>query len=87
MYEEIVKALTDLRFWDQVCGDARRTVVAHPDKVERLRAAVAEAGLDGMVTVLANPILTPEQAYVIDTPAIEAYERQGAQAMLRRPLF
>lgn len=79
--------LTDLRFWEQIKGDSRRTVVTHPDNVKSVRSAVAEAGVSHLVTVLANAQLPLEHIYMIDTPAMEAYERQEMQAMLRRPLF
>lgn len=80
MFEDIGRAWDDVRFWQQIKGDAKRTVVVHPDHVDYLRAAVRVNGLDDIVTVVGNPVLTIDQGFVIDTPAMDAYERQNAQA-------
>lgn len=79
MYEEIRRAYDNLQFWSQLEGDAKRTLVAHPDKVERVRAVIREAGLDDAMTVIANAHVPPGRVYVIDTPAMEADARQDVQ--------
>lgn len=38
--EDIGRAWDDVRFWQQIEGDAKRTVVVHPDHVDYVRAAV-----------------------------------------------
>lgn len=83
MHDEVRRAVDDLRFWEQIRGDAKRTIVVHPEKVERVQAAAISADVLDLVTVLGNPILDLDQAFVIDIPAMEAYERQGSQTLWR----
>lgn len=87
MFEGISRAWDDVRFWQQIEGDAKRTIVVHPDQADDVRAAVTAVGLDGIVTVLASPITEHGNAYVIDEQAIEAGQRQDLHMAMRRGLW
>lgn len=66
-------ALTEQRFWAQVVGDARRTVVCHPDDEARVRAWVGARGLEELITVQVSPYLPAAgQVIVVDTGAVQA---------------
>lgn len=64
--------LTEVRFWAQVIGDAKRTVLCPPDLESRCKGYVDARGLSGIITVVASPGCPPDQIFVIDTPAIQA---------------
>ena len=63
---------TELRFWAQVIGDSKRTVICPPDLESRCKGYVAARGLDGLITVEANPFCPEDRIFVFDTPAIDA---------------
>lgn len=73
--------LTEIRFWSQVIGDAKRTVICPPDLESRCKGYVAARGLEHRITVLANQFCPPNQLFVIDGNAVEASVRQS---LLRR---
>lgn len=77
--------LTDLRFWEQIYCDARRTIVCTPADAPRFQAAADAAGMTGLITVLSNPIVPEGEAYVIDEQAIDAWCRQSATRVMGRP--
>jgi len=47
--------VTEIRFWDQVMTDARRTVICSPENESRCKGYVAARDLTGIITVVANP--------------------------------
>ena len=77
--------LDDLRFWDRIRGDAKRTIFCPPAVAEQCRQVVENAGLADTLTVLASPIVPEGMVYVLDAPAMEAWERQQALALLKGP--
>lgn len=63
----------DVEFWRMALEETKRTVVCHPDRVERLRAAVAEHGLEHRLEVVGSPIIEAESTvYVLDPNAARA---------------
>lgn len=74
--------LTEVRFWSQVIGDAKRTVLCPPDLESRCKGYVDARGLAGLITVKASRACPPNQILVIDEQAIEADMRE----FLARPI-
>lgn len=64
--------LTEVRFWAQVIGDAKRTVMCPPDLESRCKGYVAARGLEHLITVQANPYCPGGRLFVIDEQAIQA---------------
>jgi len=77
---------TRLAFWKQIQGDARRTVLCEPHRVDEVRALVEERGYDH-ITVRASPVCPEGQFLVIDEVALEASWQQSLQRMRRAPFF
>ena len=57
--------LTELRFWQQVIGDARRTVLCPPEMESRCKGYVDARGLGGVITVKATPVCPDDRIYVM----------------------
>ena len=72
--------LTEIRFWAQVVGDARCTVVCPPDIESRCKGYVDARGLGDLITVRASPYVPADRIFVIDEPAMDA---SLTQQMLR----
>lgn len=64
--------LTEVQFWAQVIGDAKRTVMCPPDLESCCKGYVEARGLGGIITVKASPAVPDNQLYVIDTGALAA---------------
>lgn len=67
-----MSTLDDVRFWEQVIGDARRTLVVNPDLESRAIEQLRARGLGHLVTVKASPYCPPEMAYLVDEQALAA---------------
>lgn len=78
---------TSMAFWAQIEGDAKRTVYCEPHRVDEIRAAVKEGGYGHILTVRASPACPEGQLLVVDEPALEAYQRESLQRMMRSPFF
>ena len=64
--------MTEIRFWEQVIGDSRRTVICPPDLESRCKGYVAARGLEGIITVMASPYCPADRLFVMDEGAIAA---------------
>ena len=64
--------LTELRFWQQVIGDARRTVLCPPEMESRCKCYVDARGLGGLITVVASRACPDDRLYVMDEQALMA---------------
>jgi hypothetical protein len=64
--------LTEVRFWAQVIGDAKRTVMCSPDLESRCKGYVDARGLSGLITVKASRYVPENQIFVIDDGAVAA---------------
>lgn len=71
-------ASDDEKFWQQITGDARRTLLCEPHRLDEFQRAVAQRGLGG-VTVRASPACPEGKALVLDDSAMEASWRQTIQ--------
>ena len=65
-------ALTEVRFWAQVLGDAERTVLCSPENESRCKGYVAARGLDALITVQASPWVPDDRLYIVDENAMRA---------------
>lgn len=73
---------TNLAFWKQIQGDAKRTVLCEPHRADELRVLTEERGYD-QITVLASPACPEGQFIIIDEQALEAANRQMMQRATR----
>lgn len=69
--------LTEVRFWAQVIGDSKRTVICTPDLESRVKGWVDARDMGALIKVIANPACPPNQIFVIDEQAIEANFQQS----------
>ena len=76
------RLLTDLAFDAQVRGDARRTIICHPDDAPGMQAAVDQLLAEDIIKVKSSPIPDRGTAYVIDDAALEASQAEAMQRML-----
>lgn len=72
----------DERFWAQIEGDAKRTVLCEPHHAADLRTLIEERGYNH-ITVLASPACPEGQFLVIDEQALEATSRKMMQQAAR----
>lgn len=70
---------TDEAFWRQIEGDAKRTVLCEPHRLDEIRVAVEQRGFTDVITVRASPFCPEGRLLVIDDSAIEASWRQSVQ--------
>lgn len=75
--------LTEVRFWAQVVGYARRTVLCPSDLESRCKGYVDARGLGGLITVKASPYVPAETIFVIDEQGLEASMRELWQRPIR----
>lgn len=69
---DLSEVQTTIRFWRQIMGDAKRTILVQPGLEEKLRAAVLEADLDDIVTIKTSTFVPDNTAYVMDEQALRA---------------
>lgn len=74
---------TDLAFWQQIRGDAKRTVLCEPERLDEIQAAVEQRGYSGLVTVRASPLCPAGKLLVLDDSAMEAARQQTIQRAAR----
>lgn len=75
--------MTEIRFWSQVVGDAKRTVVCPPDLESRCAGYVRARGLEHLITVKASRYVPENRIFVIDEQAIDAEMAKPARIRLR----
>lgn len=73
----------EARFFAQIIGDAKRTVLCEPHRVEEIRKAVDRMGMGGILTVKSSPVCPEGKLLVIDEQALEASARQAASRPIR----
>lgn len=77
--------LTEVRFWSQVIGDAKRTIVCPPDLESRIKGWIDARGMDWMLKVVVNSACPASQILLIDEQAIAADFAESIQHY--RPRF
>ncbi|MFF0055659.1 hypothetical protein ACFYRI_14840 [Streptomyces microflavus] len=73
----------EARFFAQIIGDARRTILCEPHRVDEIQEAVNRMGMAGILTVKASPVCPEGKLLVIDEQALEASARQAASRPIR----
>lgn len=73
----------DERFWEQIRGDAKRTVLCEPERLNEIQAAVEQRGYSDLVTVRASPLCPAGKLLVLDDSAMEASWQQTVQRAAR----
>lgn len=71
------------RFWQQIEGDAKRTILCEPHRLDAIQAAVKQRGLADLITVRASPYCPAGQLLVLDDSAMEATWQQTIQRAAR----
>jgi hypothetical protein len=71
--------LTEVKFWAQVTGDAKRTVVCPPDLESRVKGWVDARSMGHLIRVNANPACPPDRIFIIDEQAIHASLAESLQ--------
>lgn len=77
--------LTEWKFAAIADAESKRTIICSLERVDEIRAAVAEAGLAHRFTVqgTSSSMVGPSTVLVIDTSAMEGAEREAAQQWLQ----
>lgn len=73
----------DEQFWQQIEGDAKRTVLCEPHRLDDIQAAVDQRGSTDIITVRASPHCPAGRLLVLDDGALEAAWRQTVQRAAR----
>lgn len=73
----------EARFFAQIIGDAKRTVLCEPYRADVIREAVERGGMTGILTVRASQVCPEGKLLVIDEQALEATARQAASKPIR----
>ena len=71
------EAWTEVRFWAQVVGDARRTIICPPDLESRIKGWLSARDLLGFHTVEVNEYMPADRIFVVDQGALDAYMAQA----------
>jgi hypothetical protein len=74
--------LTEVRFWAQVMGDAKRTVICNPDLESRVKGWIDARGMGGLITVQATPVCPIDRTYIVDDAALQAAYNE----VMQRPI-
>ncbi|HEY9370440.1 hypothetical protein [Streptomyces sp.] len=80
---DVEKMLTDVRFYEQVLGDARRTILCPPGLVDTIKAAVDVYDAGGLFQVVASQCCPEGRLLVIDEQGMEAAMRETVQGFAR----
>jgi hypothetical protein len=72
--------LTEIKFWQIVIADARKTVLCPPDLESRLKGYVDARLLGGIIRVVASPYCPEDQVLILPgwPPGFDTRETTGA---------
>ncbi|MFI9618121.1 hypothetical protein ACIG8S_04300 [[Kitasatospora] papulosa] len=73
----------EARFFAQIIGDARRTILCEPHRVDEIQDVVERLGMAGILTVKASQVCPEGKLLVLDEQAMEATFRQAASRLIR----
>lgn len=82
---DIERMLTEIRFYEQVIGDAQRTIYCEPSMLAAVQDAVEVRGVGHIYTVRASQACPEGKLLLVDEQAMEAAFQEAAQQGLRRP--
>lgn len=78
---DVEQMLTDIRFYEQVIGDAKRTIYCEPSVAAAVRDAVEAHGAGRLFTVVASLACPEGKLIVADNAALEASFNEAMQRM------
>lgn len=64
--------LTEVRFWAQVIGDAKRTIMCNPDAESRIKGWIDARGMAGLLTVKPSPYVPENRIFILDEQGMQA---------------
>ncbi|MGH9252638.1 MAG: hypothetical protein ACRD0W_24445 [Acidimicrobiales bacterium] len=67
-----VDMLTEIRFWSQVIGDAKRIILCSPELESRVKSWIDARGMGGVLTVKASRGCPDDRIFIIDQGAMAA---------------
>ncbi|MEU8623292.1 hypothetical protein [Streptomyces sp. NPDC048669] len=73
----------ECRFFTQIIGDAKRTIICEQHRLDEIRKAVDRSDAAGILTVKTSPACPSGQLLVIDEQAAEASFNQVASRPIR----
>lgn len=76
-WDDILKAQVALRFAEVVRQESKRTLLCHPDDVDRVRWHVDQLGAEEQLTVLESSFVPAGQMYVVDQQSLDAGTREA----------
>jgi hypothetical protein len=75
--------VTEIRFWAQVAGDARRTIVCPPDLESRIKGWLSARDMLGFHAVEVNQYMPADRIFVVDQGVLDAYMAQAMNRPIR----
>ena len=81
--EDLQRALDTTRFWKQIEGDAKRTLLCTVEDAPRVQEAVDRYNAGHVFTVLASPACPQGQIIVMDEAALQASANQALQRSMK----
>lgn len=86
-WDDLRTARDDIRFWQQVAEDARRTIICSPELESRVKTRLAALGLSDLHDVRVSRFVPEDHLYVADLNAIEASNNQALARAMREWRF
>ncbi|MFE7727341.1 hypothetical protein ACFU5D_16300 [Streptomyces anthocyanicus] len=82
---DVEQMLIDIRFYEQLAGDAKRVIYCEPHMTDAVQGVVEAAGDASRFTVRSSPACPVGKLLVVDEQGIEAAMRQDLQTWRWRP--
>jgi hypothetical protein len=79
--------LTEIRFYEQILGDAKRTIYCQPSVTAAVRDAVEAHSAGHLFTVRSTPVCPEGKLILVDEQALEASFNATVQRGMRDRLF
>jgi hypothetical protein len=80
---DVERMLTEIRFYEQILGDSKRTILCQPSMLDAIREVVERRGVGHIYAVRASPVCPDGKLLLLDEQAIEASFQQVAQRCAR----
>lgn len=84
---DVERMLTDIRFYDQILGDSKRTIYCQPSMADAVRGAVEARGVGHIYTVRVSQVCPDGKLLLVDEQGIEASCNEAVQRSMRNLRF
>lgn len=84
---DVERMLTEIRFYEQILGDAKRTIYCQPSVAAAVRDAVEAHGTGHLFTVRSTPACPEGKLILVDDQALEASFNAAVQRGMRNWRF